>query len=84
MSRATSSPQYWLSASVLTIMSAPSRQALSSPCHEGSGQPLVLSQAHDVVYAQRFGDLCRAICAAVVNDQPLDLVHARQTARKLC
>ena len=40
MSRGISCAGYWLSASVLTMMSAPSRSARVEAGHEAGGQPL--------------------------------------------
>ena len=78
MSRAS----YWLSASVLTITSAPSLSAASRPGLERGGEALVLVQADDVVDAVLAGDLDGAVARAVVDDEPLDDVEARHVARQ--
>ena len=71
MSRAS----YWLSASVLTITSAPSLSDASSPAWNAARQPLVVGQPHDVVDAVLARDLDRAVGRAVVDHEPLDLVE---------
>ena len=55
-----SRPSYWLSASVLTITSAPSFSAGVEPGLEAGREALVVRQAHDVVDAVRARDLDRA------------------------
>ena len=47
---------------------------------EGGRQPLVVGQAHEVLDAEGAGDLDRAVAGAVVDDEPLDLVEARNLA----
>ena len=79
MSRAS----YWLSASVLTITSAPSLSAASRPAWKRGGEALVVGQADDVVDAVGLGDLDRAVRRAVVDDEPLDRVEALDLAREV-
>ena len=50
-----SSAQYWLSASVLTMTSAPARSAASMPGGERPREALVAAEADDVVDARRLG-----------------------------
>ena len=49
--------------------------------HEAGGQPLAPREAHHVVGAVRARDLRRAVGGAVVDDQHLDHVDARGSAR---
>ena len=74
---------YWLSASVLTITSAPSFSEASRPGLEALREPLVVRQPHDVVDAVRARDLDRAVGGAVVDHEPLDLVEALDLAREV-
>ena len=74
---------YWLSASVLTITSAPSFRHASSPAWKPAARPLLFVSLHDVVDAVGAGDLDRAVGGAVVDDEPLDDVDARDLAREV-
>ena len=78
-----SPPKYWLSASVLTITSAPSFSAGVEPGLEGRRQALVVRQPDDVVDAVLARDLDGAVGGAVVDDEPLDRVDARDLAREV-
>ena len=69
---------YWLSASVLTITSAPSFSAGVEARLEALREALVVGEAHDVVDAVGARDLDRAVGRAVVDHEPLDLVEARR------
>jgi hypothetical protein len=55
--------------------------------HEGLGEPAVRREVDDMVDAVRSRHLHRAVCAAVIDDQPLDAVAAldgpRQGAQRL-
>ena len=53
------------------------------PGLEGGGEALVVRQPDDVVDAVRARDLDRAVGRAVVDHEPLDLVHARNLAREV-
>jgi hypothetical protein len=72
-----------LSASVLTITSAPSFSAGVDARPGRRGEALVVGQADDVVDAVRARDLDRRVGRAVVDDQPLDGVEAGQLARQV-
>ena len=50
MSRGMCEALYWLSASVLTMMSAPSERLVVSPAHERCGQSLVPNVRHNMVH----------------------------------
>jgi hypothetical protein len=78
-----SPPKYWLSPSVLTMTSASELQAGVEPGLEGVGEPLVVREPDDVVDAVLTRDLHCAIGRAVVDDEPFDLVEARDLARKV-
>ena len=82
MSFGMSSALYWLSASVLTMMSAPCAQAGIEPGHEAAREALMRAEIDDVIDAVGARDFDRPVGAAVVDDQPLDLVHARHLARQ--
>ena len=73
-SRGMSEAGYWLSASVLTIASAPSLSAASSPAWKAVASPRCpVRRTIDAVPAR---DLDRAVGGAVVDHQPLDPVEA--------
>jgi hypothetical protein len=74
--RAMSAPRYWLSASVLTMMSAPRRRHASRPAHVGRREAAVAREAEHVVDAELRGVLGGAVGAAVVDDEDLDAVDA--------
>jgi hypothetical protein len=50
--------------------------------HEGPGQTAILRKAHHVMHAELDGALRRSVGAAVVDDQHLDLVDARDASRQ--
>src|SRR4029078_3964905 len=86
-----SSPRDWLSASVVTMTSAPSLADASIPAWKASASPLVAGgcardlevaraplvgvEADDVFDAVLAGDASGAVRRAVVDDQPLDSVE---------
>ncbi len=72
----TSWPQYWLSASVFTITSAPSFSAVSIPAWNAGGESLVVREAHEMVDAELLRHLDGAVGRAVVDDEPLHDVEA--------
>ncbi len=74
---------YWLSASVLTITSAPSFRHGVEAGLEAVGEALVVGQPDDVVDAVRTRDLDGAIGRAVVDDEPLDAVEPVHLARQV-
>ena len=76
-------PLYWLSASVLTMTSAPSLSAGVQARLEAGGEALVVRQLHDVVDAVGARDLDRPVGGAVVDDEPLDGVEAGDLAREI-
>ncbi len=51
------------------------RQTPLQPRHEGIGKAAIDRQVHDMIHAMRPCDLNRAVGAAIVDDQPFDLVH---------
>ena len=61
MSFGMSSALYWLSASVLTMMSAPARRRGVESGDEAARQALVRSEVDDVIHAARPRDLDRAV-----------------------
>ena len=71
-----SAAAYWLSASVLTMTSAPSLSEASRPAWKRVGQALVVGELDDVVDAEVAGDLDGAVGRPVVDDEVLDLVEA--------
>ena len=83
ISVAMSAPTYWLSASVLTMKSAPSLSARVDARHERGRQALVAAEAHDVMHAMRARDVRRAVARPVVDDQHLDAVDAGNAPRQV-
>ena len=69
-----SAPAYWLSASVLTMMSGAQAQACVDSRHEALCKSAVVHEAYYVVYAQLLCTLHGAVGAAVVDDEVFDLV----------
>ena len=81
---ATSRPSNWLSASVLTITSAPSFRDASRPAWKAVCEALVVRQPDDVVDAVLARDLDRAVGRAVVDDEQLDHVEAGDPRGRSC
>ena len=78
-----SAPSYWLSASVLTITSAPSFSPASSPAWKPAARPLLFVSRTMWSTPCCARDLDRAVGRAVVDDQPLDRVEAGDLAREV-
>ena len=78
-----SRPEYWLSASVLTMTSAPSFRQASRPAWKPAARPLLFVSRTMWSTPLLAGDLDRAVGRAVVDDQPLDDVEARDLAREV-
>ena len=76
MSRAS----YWLSASVLTMTSAPSFRQASSPAWKPAARPLLFVSRTMWSTPLLTRDLDGAVGRAVVDDEPLDDVEARDLA----
>ena len=76
----TSRPSYWLSASVLTITSAPSLSAASRPAWKPLARPLLLVSRTMWSTPCSRADLDRAVGRAVVDHEPLDHVEAGDLA----
>ena len=74
---------YWLSASVLTITSAPSFSDASSPAWKPCASPLLFVSRTTWSTPWRARDLDRAVGRAVVDHEPLDLVEALDLAREV-
>ena len=77
-----SPPLYWLSASVLTMMSAPCYDTCFQPGSKGACQAHVVGEADHVVDADGFGYRDRLVGAAVIDDQIFDDIDAVQLARQ--
>ena len=75
-----SSPRYWLSASVLTIRSAPSLRLGVEAGLKGGRQALVVGEADDVLDPVGAGHVHRAVGGAVVDHEQLDRVHTGDLA----
>ncbi len=83
MSRGMSAPAYWLSASVLTMMSAPAFRLGVDAGHERRRQSLVPAEPHDVVDAVGARHLGRPVRRPVVDDDRLDRVNLRDGLRQV-
>ena len=77
-------PLYWLSASVLTMTSAPSFSAASRPAWNAAARPLLFVSLTMWCDAVGAGDLDRAVGRAVVDDQHFDHVEARDLTGEVC
>ena len=78
-----SAPRYWLSASVLTMTSAPSLRQASRPAWNAAASPLLLVSRTMCSTPVLARDLDGAVGRAVVDDQQLDRVEAVDLARQL-
>ena len=75
--------RYWLSASVLTMMSAPSAERRLDACHERRRQAAVPGEAHDVVNPELGRLRAGAVGAAVVDDEHFDGVDPLDAPREV-
>ena len=75
--------RYWLSASVLTITSAPSFSEASRPAWNAAARPLLFVSRTMWSTPPRARHLDRGVGRAVVDDQPLDLVEALDAPRQV-
>jgi hypothetical protein len=70
-----SAAEYWLSASVLTMTSAPSLRTASSPAWNADASPLLFVSL--TMWSTRASDVDGAVDRAVVDDQRLHLIEPR-------
>src|SRR3972149_6022072 len=83
MSLGMSAPAYWLSPSVLTMTSAPRRMQASRPAENAAARPRLCGNCTTCSTPCRTatpGPRGRPAAGAVVDDQPLDAVDARNGA----
>ena len=73
---------YWLSASVLTMTSAPELEARLDARHKGGREPAVVRQRNDVVDAACARQFHGPVARAIVDQQPLDLGESGHLTRQ--
>ena len=78
-----SAATYWLSASTVTITSAPDAKRRVDPGSEGLGQPAPPREPHDPGRAVLEGDRRSAVARAVVDDDRLHLVEPGHLGRQV-